>query len=155
VTALQPEELNALDLGRTVFPLTAAPLIPPIPESHDARAVVAREPDVDAVIRTLTQYADALTRMDVGEAALAWPSVNHRALAAAFKTLEKNGVVLNACAIEAGARDTVVATCRANVEYVRKLGSRAPRLTSQQWRFTMNRVADEWKIQTAVATEER
>ena len=130
-------------------------MVPSVTEAGAAPSVVPQKPDLEAIVRTLTNYADALTQMDVRSAAQSWPSVDERALTQAFKTLESNRVMLTPCAIEVGADDGVVATCGAKVEYVPKIGRRTPRLASQQWRFTMNKISDEWKIQTARVFEER
>ena len=72
----------------------------------------------------------------------------------AFKTLEKNEMVLNACAIDLGSqyrRRDLPGDGRVRPE------GREPiaQVASQQWRFTMNKIADEWKIQAATASADR
>ena len=139
-------------------PVTASSFLPASPAGADARstsAATTRAADVEAVLRTVTRYAEALTRMDVSRAAAVWPSIDQRALSDAFRTLEQHLVAFDACAIEMGAADVAVVTCRGSVEYVPKVGSRQPQRTSPQWRFTMNKVGDEWQIDTATALEER
>jgi hypothetical protein len=149
---VQPPQLTTLIVGA----VTAAPTVPPpAPNPISIVPAPANRSDVDAALRTVSRYGDALTRMDVKGAAQVWPSVDRRALSDAFRTLEKNHVAFNACAVEVAAGDTAVATCRASIEYVPKVGVQRPHLTAQQWRFTMKRVVGDWQIQSATAFEER
>ena len=155
VLTREPVELNARIIGAAVAPLPSVPLVQSAPAASPSSAVVSRPPEMDSVLHALNQYAEALTNMDVGGARRIWPGVDQRALTGAFSTLEKNEMILNACAVDVGARNTAFVTCQARVEFVPKVGNRSPQVASQQWRFTMNKVADEWKIKTATASAER
>jgi hypothetical protein len=162
-STLHPAEPEAHDLGPAVetlpapatAPLASVPLVPPSPAANVVAAAVVRPPDMDAVMHTLKQYAEALSQMDVSGAERIWPTVDQRALSGAFKTLEKNEMVLNACAIDVGGGSTAFVTCHARVEFVPKVGNRSPQVSLQQWRFTMNKIADQWTIKTASAVADR
>ena len=132
-------------MRRIATPRPVPPAAPPIPVTPA---------QTDAILRTLTQYVEALTDRDVDAAVQAWPSVDRRALRDAFQTLATNQVALNACAIDVDVRETTVATCRVTVAYVPTMGPRVPRRTSQQWQFTMQHVREIWTIQRATVAEE-
>ena len=149
--------LSGLDLGHAMVPSASILPTPSTTGVGSPATEVSRTAELNAVLRTVTRYAEALTRMDVREAAAVWPSVDQRMLSSAFQTLAKHRVMFDACTIDipAEAADTAVATCHGLVEFVPKVGRRAPQLASQQWRFTMNRVGNGWQIQTAHADEGR
>jgi hypothetical protein len=155
VLTREPVELNARIISDALAPLPSVPLVQAPPAASASSAVLSRPPEMEAVLHALNQYAEALTNMDVGGARRIWPTVDSRALTGAFSTLEKNKMVLNTCAVDADVRDTAFVTCQAHVEFVPRVGSRSPQVVSQQWRFTMNKVADQWKIQTATASAGR
>ena len=150
-----PVEWSALDLGTTVDP-AHVPSVPPATGASAAPATTtARETQADSVMRALNRYAQALSDMDVRQVMRLWPTVDQRALADAFQTLDKYRVVINACGFDVDRADTVAATCQATVEFVPKVGSRVSRLASQQWRFTMTRAGDDWQIESANALAQR
>src|SRR4051812_16820282 len=120
--ALSPVELNARIVGAPAVPLPSLPVVQSPPAASVANAVASRPPEMESVLHALNQYAEALSNMDVGGARRIWPGVDHRALTGAFSTLEKNEMVLNACAVDVGAHNTASVICQARVEFVPKVG---------------------------------
>ena len=144
--------LTEARMADTPAPMSAVALSP----SSDAIASdAARATEVDAVLGTIAAYAAALSEMNAGKAAQAWPTIDQRNLVLAFSTLEDNAVALNACAIEFAGNNGATAMCRVQAEYVPKVGRRTPRRFAQQWRFTMSKSFDAWKILSGTISNEQ
>jgi hypothetical protein len=100
---------------------------------------------------TLDQYVEAYAQMNVRATAEVWPSVDRSALARAFDTLKSQGLAFDTCKIDV-ADTTAVARCSGSVQFVRKVGSTAPRIEQQEWLFKMRKLGTEWKIDGVTAS---
>lgn len=93
----------------------------------------------------LDRYADAYDRRDVASAAALWPSLDQRALARAFASLERQDVDFERCAIDVdGARGSAV--CVGTVRYVPTIGRGAEKSGRITWTFDLARSGDGWRI---------
>jgi hypothetical protein len=108
--------------------------------------------DTDAVRRTLDAYRAAYERLDVGAAVEVWPTVDRRALARAFSTLESQDVRLGECDIEV-AEATAIARCQGTVRFVRAFGSRDPVNAPTGWVFRMRKSGASWTIEDVTGAE--
>lgn len=108
--------------------------------------------DTDAVRRTLEAYRAAYERLDVGAAVNVWPTVDRRALARAFSTLESQAVRLGECEIEV-ADATAIARCQGTVRFVRAFGSRDPVSAPTGWVFRMRKAGTSWTIEDVTGAE--
>ncbi len=141
----------------TAVPLTstgAEPAALPAVEMH-AVSRPADPPafaDTDAVRRTLEAYRAAYERLDVGAAVNVWPTVDRRALARAFSTLESQDVRLGECEIEV-ADATAVARCQGTVRFVRAFGSRDPVNAPTGWVFRLSKSGASWTIEDVTGAE--
>lgn len=135
---------------------TAAAVVPPPSRPAASLApVVAPIPsgrlDESRVTQVLNQYARAYRQLDASAARAVWPSVNERALARAFASLESQSVSFDACDVNVSGA-TATASCRGRASYVGKIGSREPRTEQRQWTFELKRDGnDAWKIENAQA----
>jgi hypothetical protein len=152
-------------------PRQASPIAPPTPSpvpvttvaslpraELPARAAVApatpvatSRGDETRVTQVLNQYARAYERLDASAARAVWPTVDERALARAFASLESQDLSFDACDVEV--RGTIAtASCRGKASYIGKVGNREPRTEQRQWTFELRRDGDDaWKIETAQA----
>jgi hypothetical protein len=112
---------------------------------------VAPRSDNSRVAQVLNQYARAFDRLDPGAARAVWPTVDERALARAFASLESQDVSFSYCDIDIkGAQAS--ASCRGTASYVGKVGNRQARTEPRQWNFELKLHGDDWKIEKAVAS---
>jgi hypothetical protein len=126
---------------------TAVP--PPAAPAAVANAV-NRQNDEQRVRATLQQYRSAYEDLDARMAQAIWPAVNASALSRAFEALHSQRLVFDDCAVQL--RDAAaIATCHGSASYVRKVGSREPRVEPRTWNFTLRRAGDDWKIESARA----
>jgi hypothetical protein len=131
-----------------IVTLPASP--PPAAAAGAAAAAAAARLEEGRVTDVLNAYARAYGRLDAAAARAVWPTVNERALARAFASLESQNVSFEDCSIELdGARAN--ASCRGQASYVGKVGSREPRVEPRQWRFELRQDEGGWKIQNAEA----
>ncbi len=136
----------------------ASPVVaPPAPSSPAAAAttvaapLVARAGDETRVTQVLTQYARAYDRLDASAARKVWPTVDERALARAFASLESQAVSFDNCDVSVTGTKAR-ASCRGRATYVGKIGSRDPRTEARHWTFELRRDSnDAWQIETALA----
>lgn len=96
----------------------------------------------------LQRYALAYQDLDVGAARDVWPTVDQRALARAFQTLEYQSFTFDECNVNVEAR-TASADCRGWVTYVPRIGSKDPRTVARRWSFALQKPADVWQITQA------
>ena len=150
VPDVMPPPLPAASIApQAVRQPTPFPLQPPPPPA--ATAVVATRPqDESRVTNVLNAYARAYRDLDAGAARAVWPTVNERALARAFASLDSQNLSFDDCQIELNGT-TANASCRGRASYVGKVGSREPRVEARLWQFQLRRDGDEWKIENAEA----
>jgi len=107
--------------------------------------------DESRVTQVINQYARAYGRLDASAARAVWPSVDERALARAFASLESQDVSFDNCDVSVSGA-TATASCRGHASFVGKVGSREPRTERRQWTFELRRDgSDAWKIENAQA----
>lgn len=110
------------------------------------RAQTTEAPSQEDVVRGLiTQYQQAMEKLDVQALRAVWPRVDQRALTRAFAQLERQQIDFAQCWISlAGERAT--ANCTGNVEFVPKVGSGTPRSEGRDWEFAFARADERWHI---------
>jgi hypothetical protein len=116
---------------------------PPVPSVAPAREGGVRV--------ALTRYVRAFEELDVRAAAEVWPSLDREALTRAFATLKSQGLTFNRCDVTV-ADSSATVRCDGTLEFVRKIGSPAPRVEPQQWLFRMREQGAEWKIDQVAAS---
>lgn len=114
-------------------------------------AAIAPRSDNTRVAQVLNQYARAYGRLDPGAARAVWPTVDERALARAFASLESQEVSFDTCDIDVKGA-TASASCRGTASYVGKVGSRQARTEARLWIFELKLQGDDWKIEKAQAS---
>ena len=144
-------------LAANVMPQPISITAPPattLPASNTVvptAAAVAPRSDNTRVAQVLNQYARAYGRLDPGAARAVWPTVDERALARAFASLESQEVSFDNCDIDVKGA-TASASCRGTASYVGKVGSRQARTEARQWIFELKLHGDDWKIEKAQAS---
>jgi len=91
-------------------------------------------------------YRDAFNTLDARAAVTVWPTVNEKALARAFDSLEGQNVSFDDCRIETSDVLAEVA-CSGTARYVRKVGNRGSRAEARQWTFSLRKEHGGWLIQ--------
>lgn len=145
--------------GTTLPPAPLPPLVAEAPRAvagevtlPPATLAAARPAREDEAIRTaLNQYVSAYEDLDVQAAATVWPSVDRRALARAFATLKSQGLDFAGCQIRVTGL-SATAHCVGTVHFVRKVGNPGPRAEDQEWRFRMQKLGPDWRIQDVSTT---
>ena len=135
--------------------ITAPPPPPPtLPATTSTVATattVAPRGDNSRVAQVLNQYARAYDRLDPTAARAVWPTVDERALARAFASLESQDVSFDSCDIDIKGTQAS-ASCRGTASYVGKIGNRQARTEPRQWNFELKLHGDDWKIEKALAS---
>jgi hypothetical protein len=129
-------------------PPPPAPTLPATTSAVATASTVAPRGDDSRVAQVLNQYARAYDRLDPSAARAVWPTVDERALARAFASLESQDVSFNSCDIDVKGTQAS-AFCRGTASYVGKIGSRQARTESRQWNFELKLHGDDWKIEKA------
>jgi hypothetical protein len=106
--------------------------------------------DEQLVRRALQQYRSAYEGLDARLAQAVWPAVNEPALARAFEGLQSQNLTFENCNVELRG-PAASAVCRGSARYIPKVGSRAPRVESRVWNFTLRKLGEDWKIESARA----
>jgi hypothetical protein len=145
-----PTLLTSVAPARTPIALMP-PTAPPASSSVATIEVRPRVPEEARVAQVLDSYARAYAQLDVQAARKVWPTVDERALARAFASLQSQDVSFDNCNVSvSGAKAT--ASCRGRATYVGKIGSRDRRTEARQWTFELRRDAnDGWEIERAQA----
>jgi hypothetical protein len=118
-----------------------------VPPRAPAAIPVARPSDNDAIQATLGRYRTAFSGLDAHAAGAVWPSVDQKALERAFARLEHQKLTFTTCNIDVrGVR--ALATCRGTADYVPKVGSKSSRSDPRQWVFNLQKVDEQWLIET-------
>jgi hypothetical protein len=129
-------------------PPPPAPVLPATNTVATTTAAVAPRSDNSRVTQVLNQYARAYGQLDPGAAHAVWPTVDERALARAFASLESQDVSFDQCDIDIKGA-VASASCRGTASYVGKIGSRQARTEPRQWNFELKLHGDDWKIEKA------
>jgi hypothetical protein len=128
--------------------ITAPPPALPANNATVTSATVAPRSDNSRVEQVLHQYAQAYGKLDPNAAQAVWPTVDERALARAFASLESQDVSFDKCDIDI--KGTIAnASCSGTASYVGKIGSRQERSEARQWNFELKLHGDDWKIEKA------
>lgn len=155
-------ESRPVQLVEPSLPLPSAPALTPraplpaaLPSLMAASAPAPATPpmtnlDERQIELVLQRYARAYAQLDARAAREIWPTVDERALARAFDNLSSQQVSFDRCAIAVDGPHAQ-ASCQGQASYVGKVGNGEPRIEPRAWRFSLRRVGDEWKIETAAA----
>ena len=138
----------ASPIGESV-PLEAGVATPPAPPVVSAPPSSPAGPtEEQQVAATLHRYAAAYQDLDANAARTVWPTVDERALARAFESLELQQFTFDECDVRVIGRGASAA-CRGSVTYVPKVGSRTARRDDRQWNFELQKQQDVWLITRA------
>jgi hypothetical protein len=131
-------------------PAPVAALSAPLVERPDNRALATDAPASaasDAVRSTLERYRAAFSALDSSAAAAVWPRANVRNLSRAFEQLVSQQIVFATCTVDV--TDTsATANCTGAATYVPRVGNRTPRTDDRHWQCALQRVQDQWVIDT-------
>ena len=134
---------------RESVPLEAGFATPPSPPIVSAPPSSPAGPtEEQQIAATLHRYAAAYQQLDAGAARTVWPTVDERALARAFESLELQQFTFDECDVRVVDRGASAA-CRGSVTYVPKVGSRTAHRDDRQWTFELQKQQDVWLITRA------
>jgi hypothetical protein len=121
--------------------------------ARDADTATERELELRAIRNVLRRYSTAFSTLNARAAAAVWPTVDVKALARAFDSLDGQNVSLHDCRIDTtGVR--AEAACSGTARYVPKVGRRERRPEPHRWRFTLHKANDGWLIDHVEARAE-
>jgi hypothetical protein len=100
----------------------------------------------------LQQYRRAYEQLDAQSAAAVWPRVDISALQRAFEGLASQRLTFDRCDVKIQS-SVGTAVCHGSTRYVPKVGSREPRVEPRTWTFGLQKIGDDWQIQTARAQQ--
>jgi hypothetical protein len=158
-TAFAPAPLPIVPLNRTITPSAAAPPPPPavveltpsaVAPPSSGSTIPVRANEEGLVHQVLQRYRYAYDDLDARSARAVWPAVNEAALTRAFQSLQSQQLTFDACDVQLRG-GLATATCRGTARYVTKVGSRDPHIEPRVWNFTLKKLGDDWKIETARA----
>jgi hypothetical protein len=138
----------ASPIGESV-PLEATFATPPSPPGVSTpRSSPAGPTEEQQITATLHRYAAAYQQLDATAARTVWPTVDQRALARAFKSLESQEFTFDECDVRVVDRGASAA-CRGSVTYIPKVGSKTAHKGDRQWNFELQKQQDVWLITRA------
>jgi hypothetical protein len=138
----------ASPIGEPV-PFEAAFATPPSPPGVSTpRSSPAGPTEEQQITATLHRYAAAYQQLDANGARTVWPTVDQRALARAFKSLESQEFTFDECDVRVVDRGASAA-CRGSVTYIPKVGSKTAHKGDRQWNFELQKQQDVWLITRA------
>lgn len=154
-TAASPE----FDLAKRAIPPRPQPVAavpPPPPRSiepaHDLSNRIERPSDERLVSYVLQQYRRAYESLDVSAAQDIWPTVDARALGAAFRQLSSQRVTFESCGVSvSGSGAQATARCTGQAEFKPKVGGRRSYTASGEWVFDLQKENADWRIINANA----
>lgn len=135
-------------------PVAAVPPPPArsIEPAHDLSTRVERPPDERLVSYVLQQYRRAYESLDVSAAQDVWPTVDARALGAAFRQLSSQRVTFESCGVSvSGSGAQATARCTGRAEFMPKVGGRRSYTASGEWVFDLQKENADWRIINANA----
>ena len=104
----------------------------------------------DTVLRTVTAYQEAWTRMDSAAAHAIWPSANTEALTRQFTSLREQRLHLGNCVVgTSGNRATAI--CPGTLRYRPRVGDHSTRTRHGTWEFQLERTPKRWVIRNVDA----
>lgn len=134
--------------GRSVAP----PMTRPAPVVHRDRTRREHPSDEGLVSSVLQQYRAAYESLDVNAAQNVWPTVDARALGAAFRQLAGQRVTFASCGVSvSGSGSQATARCTGQAEYVPKVGGHRAYTASGEWVFDLAKENAAWRIINANA----
>jgi hypothetical protein len=102
--------------------------------------------DEQRIRSVLENYQAGYEQFDSDAVKAVWPTVDARALDRAFSGLSEQSIVFDRCDVTV-AGGSARAACLGSVEYVMRVGSRAPHTARQQWTFNLRKSDDgSWLI---------
>lgn len=125
----------------TVARVAAAPKVP------EAGADLSQQKQI--VLQILQEYQQAFQRLDVRAAKAVWPSLDDRKLRRAFQQLDRQELRFASCDVVSISGRDANASCRGDLTYRPKVGSRAMTLTEREWTFNLSRADEGWQIVNA------
>ena len=145
--------------GLTAPPIAGITRLPAPVEATVARvAVAAKAPEAGTadlsrqkqiVLQILQEYQQAFQRLDVRAAKAVWPSLDDRKLRRAFQQLDRQELRFASCDVVSISGRDANASCRGDLTYRPKVGSRAMTLTEREWTFNLSRADEGWQIVNA------
>jgi hypothetical protein len=156
----------ALEVAARHDPVEAAlePLAPPAyvaPRGSELKAAALHQEsrsvegpsDERLVSSVLQQYRAAYESLDVNATQSIWPTVDARALGAAFRQLAGQRVTFDSCGVRvSGSGSQATARCTGQAEYVPKVGNRRAYVASGEWVFDLAKQDAAWRIVNANAS---
>jgi hypothetical protein len=134
---------------RESVPVEAIVATPPLPsEVSTPPSSPAAPTEEQQITATLHRYAAAYQQLDANAARTVWPTVDERALARAFNSLESQEFTFEACNVRVVDRGASAA-CRGSVTYVPKVGGRTAHKDDRQWNFELHKQQEVWLITRA------
>lgn len=138
-----------------VMALTERPPVADLPKKTLSREAIRpfdTPSDERLVGDVLQQYRAAYESLDVSAAQNVWPTVDARALGAAFRQLAGQRVTFESCGVEvSGSGSQATARCTGQAEYVPKVGGRRAYTASGEWVFDLQKENAAWRIINANA----
>jgi len=138
------------------LPVAGAAMGAPAPAEQSRSAATNVSPDSDAgldgleleiraIELVLDRYSTAFSTLNARAAVAVWPTVDEKALARAFDSLDGQNVSFHDCQIAtAGVRAEVA--CTGTARYVPKVGYRGRRPEPHRWNFSLHKANDRWLI---------
>jgi hypothetical protein len=126
----------------------------PRPEAIPEKAShleISRQPDTPSDERlvgyVLQRYRQAYESLDVSAAQTVWPTVDARALGAAFRQLAGQRVTFDSCGVQvSGSGFQATARCTGQAEFVPKVGGRRAYTAAGEWVFDLQKENAAWRI---------
>jgi hypothetical protein len=136
-------------------PIAAVPQPPAhalLTSRHEVPKLTERPSDERLVSFVLQQYRQAYESLDVSAAQNVWPTVDARALGAAFRQLSAQRVTFDSCGVSvSGSGSQATARCTGQAEYMPKVGGRRTFTASGEWVFDLQKENAAWRIINANA----
>jgi hypothetical protein len=104
----------------------------------------------DGITQAIKHLELAYEQRDATLAKAVWPTVNERALARAFEGLRSQTVTFDRCQMNVSDAAGEV-ECRGVTTYVPRVGAQNERRESRQWKFRVQKAADNWLITSVAA----
>jgi hypothetical protein len=150
----EPTPLTPTSIGEPDPMMPPSPIVrvaaPPVSLPAPPAPVPAFADDEQLVRRALQQYRSAYEGLDARLAQAVWPAVDEPALARAFEGLQSQNLTFENCNVDLRG-PAASAVCRGSARYIPKVGSRAPRVEPRVWNFTLRKLGEDWKIESARA----
>jgi hypothetical protein len=117
---------------------------PATPAAATPNASAAARDERVAIRAALSRYESAYNHLDVDAVRSVWPSLDQRALARAFDSLNSQRVSLQACAFDVNGRNAR-ASCSGNASWTPKVGG-GEQSAARKWTFDLTEADGAWRI---------